>query len=631
MSSYFVTGGTGFIGRRLIGRLLARPGCDTVYVLVRPGSRGRIAEIASAWPAAEKVVPVPGDLTAPGLGIAETDLPDRVDHVIHLGAVYDMRTGDELNEAVNVRGTAHVIEFAARVGAGCLHHVSSVAVAGEHEGPFRETDFDLGQRLPSPYHRTKFESEKLVREQDSVPWRVYRPAAVVGDSRTGEMDKIDGPYYFFPALTGVAKLPGFLPLVGADLGATNLVPVDYVVEALDRLLHAEHPSGSTFHLTAPRPQSLVAVYNALAKATGAPRIVASAPSRLPTAKATRRLTGSVARSARRMPGLRSVFGIPPEVLPHLTFTAEFDSTATRAALGDLEVPEFDSYAKVLLDYWSRHLDPLRARRPGPRGPLDGKRIVITGASSGIGRATAFAVAGLGAIPLLVARRTEELEQVRAEITGRGGSAFVYPCDLTDTESVRTLVKRILDEQPAVDMLVNNAGRSIRRSLSRSLDRQHDFERTMAINYFAPVRLILALLPHFKQRRFGHIVNISSMGVQTNTPRFSAYLASKAALDEFSAVAATETLGHGITFTTVHMPLVRTPMIGPTKVYDRFPAASPEQAAALVVRALVKRPKAVNKPFGVFAALGYALAPKLADRLLNVVYRVVPEGRQRDAS
>ncbi|MFC0547796.1 SDR family NAD(P)-dependent oxidoreductase [Kutzneria chonburiensis] len=252
--------------------------------------------------------------------------------------------------------------------------------------------------------------------------------------------------------------------------------------------------------------------------------------------------------------------------------------------------------------------------------LAGKRILITGASSGIGRATAFAIAGLGAVPLLVARRADELDQVRDGIVARGGEAHSYACDLTDAESVDTLLKRVLAEQPRVDMLVNNAGRSIRRSLNSSRDRHHDFERTMAINYFAPVRLVLGLLPHFRHNGGGHVVNISSMGVQTRTPRFAAYLASKAALDEFSQVAAAETLRDRITFTTVHMPLVRTPMIGPSRVYDRMPAATPERAARLVVRALVRRPKSVDLPFGRLAAASYAIAPRLVERVLNLAYR-----------
>jgi len=149
---------------------------------------------------------------------------------------------------------------------------------------------------------------------------------------------------------------------------------------------------------------------------------------------------------------------------------------------------------------------------------------------------------------------------------------------------------VADHPDGIDYLVNNAGRSIRRSVHLSYDRMHDFERTMTLNYFAAVRMILALVPHMKERRFGHVVNVSSIGVQTAPPRFSAYVASKAALDAFSRVAASETFGDGVTFTTIHMPLVRTPMIRPTRIYDAFPTLSPEDAAQLVVRALVDRPK-----------------------------------------
>ncbi|HEY0640679.1 MAG TPA: SDR family NAD(P)-dependent oxidoreductase, partial [Pseudonocardiaceae bacterium] len=270
------------------------------------------------------------------------------------------------------------------------------------------------------------------------------------------------------------------------------------------------------------------------------------------------------------------------------------------------------------------LDPLRARRRRPGGPLAGRRVVITGASSGIGRATALRVAGAGGVPLLVARRTEELEQVRAEIERRGGQAHVYSCDVTQAESVDALVKRVLAEQPHVDMLVNNAGRSIRRSVARSRDRFHDYERTMAVNYFGAVRLTLRLLPHMASRRFGHVVNVSSIGVQTNPPRFSAYVASKAALDAFARIAASETYGDGITFTTVHMPLVRTPMIRPTTIYNAFPARSPDDAARMVVDALVRRPKHLGTPLGTLGAVSYTLAPRLVDAVLHVGYQVFPD-------
>jgi short-subunit dehydrogenase len=251
-------------------------------------------------------------------------------------------------------------------------------------------------------------------------------------------------------------------------------------------------------------------------------------------------------------------------------------------------------------------------------------VLITGASSGIGAATALAVARRKAVPLLVARRADELEEVAGLIRAEGGTAHTYPCDLTDGEAVGALLKQVLAEHDGIDVLVNNAGRSIRRSAHLSVDRLHDYERTMALNYFAPLRLVLGLLPHMRERRSGHIVNISSMGVQINTPRFSAYLASKSALDAFSRVAAGETVADGVTFTSVRMPLVRTPMIGPTKIYDAFPAATPERAAQWVVRALERRPEEVNLPFGVLADLARKAAPKHVRSLLHLVYRAMPE-------
>jgi NAD(P)-dependent dehydrogenase (short-subunit alcohol dehydrogenase family) len=251
-------------------------------------------------------------------------------------------------------------------------------------------------------------------------------------------------------------------------------------------------------------------------------------------------------------------------------------------------------------------------------------VVITGASSGIGRATALAVAEARGVPILVARRTEALEDVKREVEREGGQAWVYSCDITQAESVDTLVKQLLNDHEGIDMLVNNAGRSIRRSVKLSFDRFHDYERTMSLNYFGAVRLILGLLPHMTDRRFGHIVNISSIGVQTNPPRFSAYVASKAALDAFSRVAATETFGDGVTFTNIHMPLVRTPMISPTRIYNAFPTISPEEAAEMVVNALVERPKHVNTRLGTFGEVLYAVAPKVVDEVLHVAYRVFPD-------
>ncbi|MGW0635194.1 SDR family NAD(P)-dependent oxidoreductase [Nocardia salmonicida] len=264
--------------------------------------------------------------------------------------------------------------------------------------------------------------------------------------------------------------------------------------------------------------------------------------------------------------------------------------------------------------------------PGERGrkrrDLTGRHVVITGASSGIGRAAALSVADKGGIVFLLARRADELAAVVTEIVDAGGLAYGYPCDVTDSESVDSAVKAILEQHGHVDMLVNNAGRSIRRAIHRSTDRLHDFERTMAVNYFGALRMTLALLPQMRERGFGHIVNISSAGVQVATPRFAAYLASKAALDKFTEVASVETLADGVTFTTIHMPLVRTPMIAPSG--DQGPSESPEWAAGTIVRALAERPRRIDVPLGTLAEYGGIITPKLRDRILHRYYRALPD-------
>ncbi|GAB0102400.1 hypothetical protein JMUB6875_13680 [Nocardia sp. JMUB6875] len=263
-----------------------------------------------------------------------------------------------------------------------------------------------------------------------------------------------------------------------------------------------------------------------------------------------------------------------------------------------------------------------ARRRARRD-LNGKHVVITGASSGIGRSAAFAVAEKGAVVILLARRADELSTVVDEITAQGGRAFGYQCDVTDQDSVDKTLATILEVHGHVDMLVNNAGRSIRRAVHRSTDRMHDFERTMAVNYFGAVRMTLGLLPGMRERGEGHIVNISSAGVQVATPRFAAYLASKAALDKFAEVTAAEMRSSNITFTTIHMPLVRTPMITPSGDQGTG-TQSPEWAAATIVRALTERPRRIDVPIGTLAEYGQLFAPAIKERVLHRYYRAIPD-------
>jgi thioester reductase-like protein len=636
--AYFVTGATGFIGRRLVERLLEqRQG--KVYVLVRESSMGRLDELTARWSlaagasAAQRIEPVLGDLRRPLLGLEQervAELRGKINHFFHLAAVYDMTAPAEQNTAVNVGGTTHAVELARAVEAKHLHHVSSIAVAGEYSGVFTEEMFDEGQKLPSPYHRTKFESERIVREQPYVPWRVYRPGIVVGDSKTGQMDKIDGPYYFFKAIQRMRHLlPEWVPLVGLDLGLTNIVPVDWVAGALEHIAHEQGLDGRAFHLTDPRPQRVDDLINELAAAAHAPRFAVSIDKRLldQLPKWPLALTAQLPpwRQLRNL-ALRNL-GIPLEVVSHMELKPRFDTTETARALAGSPLeqpPPLNDYLKLLWDYWERDMDTNVSRGRSLKEALQGKLVMITGASSGIGRATALKVAAAGGIPLLVARNVEKLEEARAEIVAAGGTAYVYAADISEIESVERLLERVLADHHNVDMLVNNAGRSIRRSIALSYERFHDFERTMQLNYFGAVKLIIGLLPRMRERGFGHIVNISSIGVQTNPPRFSAYVASKAALDAFTRVVASEVIGDGVTFTTIHMPLVRTPMIAPTKMYDAFPAISPDEAADMICEAMRSRPKHMGTRLGTFGEIAYTLSPSAVDRLLHLAYRVFPD-------
>src|SRR4051794_22373366 len=639
--AYFVTGATGFIGRHLVQELLDNREGE-IFVLVRKGSEGRLGHLLRSWGNPTRVTPVTGDLTRPGLGVAKTWVREHrgdIEHFFHVAALYDMTASDELNEQLNVGGTRAALDLAGALEAGLFHQVSSVAASGDYHGLYDESMFDEGQGLPSAYHRTKFESEKIVREESPVPWRVYRPAGVVGHSETGAMDKIDGPYYFFPLFKRMRDtMPSWLPLIGVDLGDTNVVPVDYVAKAMDHLAHLPDRDGEAFHLVNPEPQNTVELVNTFAAAAKAPQFAVpidrSMTNRLPTALLPRQLRpGALLGAALRTPPAHLALdqtlgrlGIPPEVLDHVSFPTVYASSSTQKALAGsgIAVPDLESYADTLWSYWEEMLDDSITRDARAVSALKGKTVVITGASSGIGLVTAVQVAKAGAVPILIARGKDKLEATKALIESQGGRAYAYGCDLSDLQAIDALTEQLSGDFEHIDFVVNNAGRSIRRSLKLSEDRFHDFERTMQLNYFGAIRLVMGLLPKMREQQSGHVVNISSIGVLTNPPRFSAYVASKAALDAWSNVVSSELVGDGVTFTSIHMPLVRTPMIAPTKIYRNFPTISPAQAADMAIAAMVDRPHEVNTALGNLGAVAHTVAPKAMFRLLHLAYQVFPD-------
>jgi len=630
--TYFVTGGTGFIGRNLIDRLLERRG--TVHVLVRRGSKKKFNQLVKdRWSdRAKRVVAVSGDLTKPGLGISTKDmsaLKGKIRHFFHLAAVYDLSADADSNQAANLDGTRHAIQAAEKLGAGCFHHTSSIAAAGLYQGTFREDMFEEAQGLNHPYFRTKHESEGLVRNHCSIPWRVYRPGIVVGHSRTGEIDKIDGPYYFFKLIQKMRRmLPPWVPTLGLEGGRINLVPVDFVAGAMDHIAHKPKLDGQCFHLTDPNPKRIGEVMNLFAEAAHAPLMSMRVDARLFSF-----IPAPVKQGLGMLPPVRRIInqvlsdlGIPKDVLSFFNYPTKFDTRDTDRALkgSGIEVPSLDEYAWVLWDYWERHLDPELFIDRSLSGQVSGKNVLVTGASSGIGRATAMMMGRAGANVIIVARGEEALMETRAEIEQEGGKAFPYTCDLSDLKDAERLVKDVLADHGVVDVLVNNAGRSIRRSIALSYDRFHDFERCMQLNYFGALKLIMGFLPAMVEQRRGQVINISSIGVLTNAPRFSAYVASKAALDSFSRCAASEFNDTGISFTTINMPLVRTPMIAPTKIYESVPTITPEDAADMIKQAVIFRPQRIATRLGIFAQVLHAVAPKIAEIVMNSAFRMFPD-------
>ena len=643
---YFVTGATGFIGKRLVKKLLARRG-STVHFLVREESRDKVASLLAAWGVSEaRAKPVYGDLGKPMLGVGKAaikELTGRIDHFFHLAAVYDLKADADSQIVANIEGTRNAVALANAIKAGIFQHCSSIAAAGLYEGVFREDMFDEAENLDHPYFATKHDSEKIVRQEVKGAWRVYRPALVVGDSKTGEMDKIDGPYYFFKLIQRLrGMLPPWIPTVGIEGGRINIVPVDFVVDAMDHIAHAKDQDGKAFHLVDPTPYRVGDVLNTFAKAAHAPqmslRVNAALLGFIPNSVKKGLLALTPVRRIKN--AVMKDLGLPDDMLQFVNYPTRFDCRETTALLKGtgIECPRLEDYAYRLWDYWERNLDPDLFIDRTLKGQVQGRVVLVTGGSSGIGLAAAHKLAAAGAITVIVGREQDKLDAAKAEIEAalkeaaagkkkgadNGGQVITLSADLADMASCDRMVAELVERFGGVDVLINNAGRSIRRGIESSYDRFHDFERTMQLNYFGCLRTTMGLLPHMAAKRRGHVVNISSIGVLTNAPRFSAYVASKAALDAWTRCAASEFVDVGVTFTSINMPLVRTPMIAPTKLYQNVPTLSPDEAADLIVQAIVYKPVRIATRLGIFGEVLHALAPRVAQIVMNTTFRMFPD-------
>ena len=629
---YFVTGATGFIGKRLVKKLLERKGA-VVHFLIRKESADKVADLRSFWgvgPA--RAIPVFGDLTAKKLGVSADDvkkLKGQIDHFYHLAAVYDLSADEETQVAVNIEGTRNTVDLVKAIDAGHFHHVSSIAAAGLYEGVFREDMFEEAEGLDHPYFQTKHESEKIVRQDCKVPWTVYRPAMVVGDSTTGEMDKIDGPYYFFKLIQRLRQLlPPWMPTVGLEGGRVNIVPVDFVVNALNVISHQKDITKKCYHLVDPVGYRVGDVLDIFSRAAHAPRknlfVNAALLGFIP--KSVKKSLMALAPVRRVRNAVMKDLGLPEDMLTFVNYPTRFDCRETLAALkgSGVTCPNLKDYAWRLWDYWERNLDPELFIDRTLKGTVAGKVVLITGGSSGIGLAAAHKFAEAGATTIICGRDQDKLDEACAEAKAKGYSFIAYSADIADMTDCDRFVQLLIDKHGGVDFLINNAGRSIRRAIESSYDRFHDYERTMQLNYFGCLRVTMGFLPGMVEKRKGHVVNISSIGVLTNAPRFSAYVASKAALDAWTRCASSEFADQGITFTTINMPLVRTPMIAPTKIYNNVPTLSPEEAADMIAQACIFKPVRIATRLGITGQLLHALVPRVAQITMNTSFRMFPD-------
>jgi short-subunit dehydrogenase/thioester reductase-like protein len=615
---YLVTGATGLLGGELTPRLLAR---GEVHVVVRDPERH--ADLLDRWRAMGELVVHEGNLEASMLGLDRGAMV-AFDHVFHLAARYDLEASDEALEIANVGGTEQLLALLEAIGFdGCLHMLSSIAVAGDHDGTFGEDQLDEGQGFPHAYHRSKHRAEALVR---ACPHRhrIYRPSAVVGHSVTGAMPRIDGPYYLFGPIKRLRDLlPRWAPLLGPKGGPLNMVPVDWAAEVIDHLAHRDGLDGQTFHVVDPDPPRFVETFNLIADAAGAPRMKRS---RLGA------MLGGVAPLRAALEQLGSVklfqqalledFAIPARAYRAFNRSVRYDTTRLEAALGeDLPCPHQRDYIEALWDHWLRNLDPDRDPRRRIQRYLAGRYVLITGGSSGVGEAMAQQCAAAGAHVTIAARREEELSRVVADIVAAGGDADFIVADLATFEACDALSAEVQKRHGRVDVLVNNAAHSIRRPLADSLSRFHDLERLTQLNYLAPARLIRGVLAGMRQRGGGHIVNVLSAGTHMPAPRFGAYTAAKSALAQLGDTLAAELYDERIYVTNAYLGWVRTPMMDASGKYAETKAMSPDEAARWILEAVSRRARrAIDAETTRRFMLADAL-PDTATRLMNLLFRV----------
>jgi NAD(P)-dependent dehydrogenase (short-subunit alcohol dehydrogenase family) len=650
MSQCLVTGASGLLGKHLVDILLENG--HHVTLLLRNPEHTSKKTLIEKW--IKKATTVRnhgrnsdinvwnGDITKKNLGVDDGLALTDFNHIYHLAAVYNLNADKDATLSTNVNGTEHLLEkMDDDKFRGVFHFAGSVSIAGDFKGEFSERMFSEGQQHGHVYNRSKYLAEKIVREkhtsQNNYDIRIYRPSHIVGHSKTGEMDKIDGPYYGFAAISAMKKkLPPWFPIVMPKTKVLmDMVPVDYVAEAmytLSMMEKSELPDDLfCFHLTDPNAPTLTEASEMMLNAAGGPKVQFTFSTRMVNA-----YLGLIKQAANLKgvemvkDGLLSSLNVPLGVLDAMLLNVRFGAGETTQLLRKkgVDLLPFESYVETLWDYYNRHLDPDKTKEERSDAAFRGKIVLITGGSEGIGFASAKRCVSYGAKVIIAARNQNKLDKARFKLEPiakeNGGSVEAVTCNVSDLEECDNLVAYILNQYGYVDILFSNAGLSIRRSISKAIDRFHDYQRTMQTNFFGPLKIVLGLLPSMAERRNGHILYSSTMNTMAPTPWFSAYAASKSALDAIGDSLAGEYADKNIHFTSLKFPLIKTGMLAPTKDYDDIPLASPEFAAQMFVDAVLNKLRKNMTGLGVAMGIAGLFTPKVLTQVYNYIYRVWPD-------
>ena len=620
----FLTGATGFIGRHVLELLMARK--ETVYCLVRKPSEDHLHDIALRLQHLKgRVVPVRGDLTQPRLGIDTTKLVELaeagIDHFFHLAALVDLSADSEALARANVEGTRHAMEVAISLEAGCLHYVSSVAVAGHYDGTFTETMLEQAERLNDPYASTKHDAEALVRSEYPRAYRIYRPSVVVGHSETGEIDKIDGIYHFFRGIQRLrASVPGWMPRIGIETGSLNVVPVDFVAKAIDHIAHTKDLDGRTFHIVDPQHRKASEIVDELCKAAKVPTF--STFVKLP---AVPEPLVKLLDASEQLPGVRRAqdavlaeLGLPRRLIGYFGHSTEYSCEETLKALAGsgIELPPFESYAVKLWQFWERHLGSMPTRNARLARAVEGKRVLIARAGGRLETILARRLAASGAEVVLLDSDATALDELRTQIVRAGGCAYSHRAAPKSSSERKALLARILEQHIGIDVLICGSSEAPppKASALDDLD-SAACEEALRDHYLAAVDLVLGLLPGMRERELGHVVLLTSLPLAGGSD--PAQLAAAAALDAFATALAPELAAESVAVTSAHLP----PLKSETRTASApLTEVDVEGAADVICDALIHRPRRANTWLGTASEVTRAAAPQTFEVATSLLSR-----------